>query len=178
MYNVNRQAFNFNQGEKMYFYSKAGFPVRVSEQFVPLTICLRETLNSFAGNEIYPVSKFHGEISWTPETPKVTVPAKPRRLICIEPRDVPSEQSSARKSSIGMTDEQVDYRLARNSSWKIVRKGKRIPEDTVAKVDGHWENVIAKASEIVSREYVRHDSHGKHGRKPAYKQFGTRRPKN
>lgn len=156
----------------MHFYSNVGFQVRVSEQFVPQTSGLRDTLNAFAGKEVYKAPEFHGEISWTPETPEVTAPVKPRRLTC-EPRDVPSEQQSVRTSPIRMTKKEAYRRLARNSSWKVIRKGKCVPTKTVED-----EDVIAMKSEVVRREHVRHDSHGRHGRKPAYKQFATRRPKN
>lgn len=80
----------------MYLQSKAGFPVHVSSRFVPLTNQLKQTLNMFAGEEIYLVShEFHGKISLTPEI-KVAVPVKPRRLSYLDrARDEWTQQSSA-----------------------------------------------------------------------------------
>lgn len=82
-----------------FLQSFAGFPVRVSPGFMPLTSAFKATLNEFAGKEIYPTSsKSHGEISWTPEVEKVSKPVKPCQLTCIKMHnvlDVWTMQSSA-----------------------------------------------------------------------------------
>ena len=164
----------------MFLQSNSGIPVRVSSQYVPLTSAFKATLNEFAGKEMYPVhTDSYGEI-WTPEVKRVTAPAKARRLTCIEMHnalDIWTRQTSVSRTFVKMTEKQADRRMARNSTWRIIRTGKRVPLETVAEVDGVWEEVTATATKILGCKYVCHDSHGVHGRKPAYKQFATRRPK-
>ncbi len=82
-----------------------------------------------------------------------------------------SSQVSVSRSPIRITEDQKHFREMKNRSRRVVYKGKRKPEQAVAKTDGRYKVVTILRAEIASDNYFHHDSHGKHGRKPVYKQF-------
>ena len=84
-----------------------------------------------------------------------------------------------RRYPIGMTSHQKHRRELRNMTTETISIGKRVP--TYEEREGGYEGETYQEFTGIRCETEEkrrfHDSHGVHGRKPAYKQFATRRPK-
>lgn len=84
-----------------------------------------------------------------------------------------------RRYPIGMTSHQKHRRELRNMTTETISIGKRVP--TYEEREGDYEGETYQEFTGIRCETEEkrrfHDSHGVHGRKPAYKQFATRRPK-
>lgn len=130
----------------MMFQTVSGIVVRLNPRNMPVTNVLRQTLNSLAGDQVFHVN--HGEITWVNELTKTKKMAR-----------------TSRKSTQGLQTYHSDGGRAQDMLIDL-------PVDESTCFEGSSPREQFRLSRMhCETETVRtpHDSHGKHGRKPRYK---------